>query len=289
MSDPSPPSSPPTAARQPTSSPASADGPTPFVSLAGPQTRLFGLEAVPVSPSQRRDEGALWQTSGTSGRSGDNSSSSVALQRSLESRLLRALAVDGSPEFVLTWKRWAMPSGPPICALRARARRTSDNGCSSWPSPNAGPQNDTDSRWQERRAAVKAKGINGNGFGLTLGMAATLASWPTPEARNDAAGRTYTYDGGDKSKPRPSTLGLLTAWGTPTSRDHKDSASDLTNTPINALRGRQAMSSPAPTEERGALNPAHSRWLMGYPPAWCDCAVTATPSSRRSRQPSSEP
>ena len=42
----------------------------------------------------------------------------------------------------------------------------------------------------------------------------------------------------------------------------------------------------AQTASGGQLNPAHSRWLMGYPVAWDVCAVMGMPSSRKSRQSS---
>lgn len=44
---------------------------------------------------------------------------------------LRELIKAGS----LTWKTWDMPQREPICALRASTRRTSDNDCSGWPTP----------------------------------------------------------------------------------------------------------------------------------------------------------
>jgi len=50
--------------------------------------------------------------------------------------------------------------------------------------------------------------------------------------------------------------------------------------------GKQQIGSPAATEKPGQLNPAHSRWLMGYPAEWDACAPTAMPSSRKSRKSS---
>ena len=83
------------------------------------------------------------------------------------------MAADGSPEYVLTWKHWDMESGPPICALRARGRRTSDSDCSGWPTPKA-HRPDQDSQY-----------ARGN---PTLGRVASMAGWVSPTARDHSRG-----------------------------------------------------------------------------------------------------
>jgi len=254
-------------------------------------------------------------TGGISGPSFAGSSRSAALQPYLASRLHRRMGGYGSPEYELRWKSWGMALGQAICALRASGRRTSGNGFGGWPTPDANAG---------RRFGQNPDRIN-PARTFTINDAARMAGWPTPTER-DIKGRTGadsqnrqrslgharsilaesaalagwpTPKAGEDKSSDVNLRGNLTlkgaarmaGWCTPTQRDHKgidqnfhDGA--VNNSLPNQAHGLTSISSTAGTGKRGALNPAHSRWLMGFPPEWDACGVTAMPSSRKSRRSS---
>lgn len=111
------------------SSPGLADG---LLQSDGQDLKMHGESGRDHARANRlalQDQCKAHKTSGTCGQSFAGLSASARLQLCLESKLRDRLGENGSLEFDLIWKRWDMPSGPPICALQASARRTGDNGC----------------------------------------------------------------------------------------------------------------------------------------------------------------
>ena len=277
-----------------TSSPESGDGAWLSDSPGGPMTDLSGPAVAPasLSASQARDMG--WLTSGTYGRIGSILYGANDLQSSLVNRLMQRLPTGGSTLFKMTWKAKVTPSGQSVSLLRASGLRISGSGSGSWPTPVS---ND-DNKSVEAHLAMKQRmgerdGTGSNRIAITsLAVMAKATGWPTT---------TTTRDWKDGSQcdnvELNSLLGRtvwLSNWATPACMDTLPIRSDeqlaraksvagCSNLKDQVPTGLPATGSPAATGSGGQLNPAHSRWLMGYPTAWDDCAPTVTPSSRKSR------
>lgn len=244
-----------------TSSPGSADGRMRSGSQDGRMSGPCGPDPALASLTPRQALERGMTTRGPYGGHGVGSSTSVDLQLSLASRLRALMDVDGSPEYELTWKQWDMPSRPPICRLRASARRTSGNACGGWPTARAQDSYERTS-WPfiEKMAAGEVQAQ------MTLSRAARMAGWRTPSASDGEGG----------------SMDVLLAQrnGYSPKLKLRDQA------PLAMTHGAIPSGSPVQTERRGALNPALSLWLMGYPEEWLSCGVRAMQSSRRSRQSS---
>lgn len=147
-----------------------------------------------------------------------------------------------------------------------------------------------------------------------MGLDQQARFWSTPNAHD---GRRPGID--DKSTQGANLNRDASQWGTPTSRDHKDGASTLENTPVNGLLGRQVLDFsrqgpesakpgstssndiqnsrqhsastknsksvdrlPSPNTRllKRRLNPTFVEWLMGLPREWTGYGPVEMPSFR---------
>lgn len=275
------------------SSPGSADGRLRCVAQAGLTVARHGLHHAPANLSARQAKDLGLLTSGTYGPPHIGLLANAVLSWSLASSLAALTRTTGSTLYKLTWKPWVMPSGRLRFRLRASARRTSETALIGWPTPIA----------SNGRGAGN---FNRQG-GVNLQTAALLAGWPTPSATDGKGG----YQGGRVRNGKLSTDRLdvtaqLAGWPTPTTsndrspcpqeamRTYRDNGTKIQKRlqDVAALCGPARLTvsgnlltgSTARMESGGQLDPDHSRWLMGFPPEWEDCAPTETPSTLKRRQ-----
>jgi hypothetical protein len=109
---------------------------------------------------------------------------------------------------------------------------------------------------------ARCEGKTGNTFPSMLTHQVALAGWSTPKA---ADGRGNSYE------PDPDCR-----------RTELRKQVSLANGPARlTASGELLTGSYAGMESGGQLRPAHSRWLMGLPRAWDECAPKFLPKSRK--------
>ena len=146
---------------------------------------------------------------------------------------------------------------------------------SAWPTPSA----------RDWKGATNEKwGTNAR----PLNEVAALASWPTPQSRDGAGSRGGTVDRTGGRRRNLDDYVMLAGWVSPTAEDGRRGnlppRPHDTGVPLSqqvAGSGLTTTSSPAATEKRGALAPAFSLWLMGFPFSWSECAPSKLLDWRR--------
>jgi hypothetical protein len=165
---------------------------------------------------------------------------------------------------------------------------------SGWPTPRASENVQTNLD----QIAETGSSWLGQGRGATVSTMVQMAAWPTPQMRDFRSGGEDRVENPDRSNNLNDFV-LMAGWPTPAQTDHKggyqggrmrdgklstdrlDVTAQLSGPARLTASGEMLIGSSAGMESGGQLAPSHSRWLMGLPRAWDECAIAALKVSRK--------
>jgi hypothetical protein len=204
---------------------------------------------------------------------------------------------NGTPERFLERKRESMERGSQSMGISLSDLNMQAQAWTGWTTPQA---HDTSGR------SLGQKAIHGTKHGCAcLVRDANLATWNTPRATDGSHG------GPNQAGGALSADAAIAGWKTPCTPNGGRSMStermDATGRTLNGKKhtaslehevkfadgparlladGTLLTGSSAEMESGGQLNPRFSGWLMGYPPEWCEAAIScqlATPSRKKAK------
>jgi len=163
-----------------------------------------------------------------------------------------------------------------------------------WATPDANAMNDGEGleTWDARQAKNKAKHGNGNGAGMPLAMQVQIAGWGTPRVTTNGGNGNPERATDGQARLEDQVHGAMThaelvaAGLRVMSEDGERWVDSGTTSPASPAGTENLEGSSAEPSllSRGALNPAHSRWLQGFPVAWCQAAIRASRKLKPARK-----
>jgi len=145
---------------------------------------------------------------------------------------------------------------------------------SGWATPAAQEVGGTPEQFLARKRKLADAGTSICVSLTSLSLQAQLAAWATPRAEDEeSAGMRHGRGKANTLTEQAVYLAGSTGQG------------QMIHGPARfTVSGEMQTGCDAGMRAGGQLHPAHSRWLMGYAPAWDDYGVTAMPWSRKSRK-----